>query len=256
MRWTKRMEKRFQKVLQKEASTNNSRPRAADQVLVVNRLLFMEKDAPLPPPYQLILSKYQQRAQQRRKKERQKERALEQTQRREDAQRREQAAKQAADAARQRAADRQEAENLAMEREDRIAEEEERIALEEEEQDEAEDRAQAEEDEDARISMLEQAEFDENRRLQAELDGFHLEPPAPAPNYAELLSAPREAEEPPPDGAQLCVVCTEDHAIMAFTPCGHLNCCKYCANILQAAGAKCPTCRKEGSFMRVYLSGV
>jgi hypothetical protein len=109
-----------------------------------------------------------------------------------------------------------------------------------------------------------QAEYVENRRnIQAEYENRPLtdrdesfEPTAPAPNYAELLSGPREAEEPPHDGAELCVVCRDHHAIMAFTPCGHLNCCKYCANILQAAGAKCPTCKKEGSFMRVYLSGV
>ena len=47
------------------------------------------------------------------------------------------------------------------------------------------------------------------------------------------------------DETEECVVCMSEQKYSVFGPCGHLSCCKPCANILYQTTGKCPMCRNQ-----------
>jgi E3 ubiquitin-protein ligase MUL1 len=50
---------------------------------------------------------------------------------------------------------------------------------------------------------------------------------------------------------ETCVVCLYSKATAVYKECGHLVCCEVCA----ARMSKCPLCRKQGGWMKVYRAG-
>lgn len=55
------------------------------------------------------------------------------------------------------------------------------------------------------------------------------------------------------EAMKLCKICLHNNALFINKNCGHLSSCKNCIDIL---GGKCPICREEAIFMKVFSSAI
>jgi hypothetical protein len=68
--------------------------------------------------------------------------------------------------------------------------------------------------------------------------------------HSKVPSENEENEEPD----NLCKICMEHEATVAFSPCGHMMACELCSETVKNGDKRCPTCRQDiTSLLRVFI---